>query len=275
MPNSDHRSKVTIEDLLRLKRAERPSAEFWSTFERELRQKQLSALLDKRPWWQDLPQFFARRAYLPIGATAILAFTLVSVKHYTPQIVQVEAASVGSSVALNRQSEIPAEHPVSVPVSSPLVNRNDQAASRLDDRTNVLASNQSLPAEPAALAPAVAAPRSSETPSARFIAANLANLEQSEPELVNAVMGSRLSSPARVQTVSASLVELASVPTSASKRSRLLAQYNDRPLSPEPTAPDIVRERLARRLGDNEMTDRISRIGLKGDQVSLGLTLRL
>ena len=57
--------------------------------------------------------------------------------------------------------------------------------------------------------------------------------------------------------------------STASKRSRLLAQYSDRQLAPEPTAPDIVRERLARRLGDPEIYDRISRLGVRGDAVSL------
>jgi hypothetical protein len=74
MPDFDHQSKITIEDLLRLKKVERPSADFWVTFERELRQKQLSALVEKRTSWRDIPRFFARRAYLPIGATAVLAF---------------------------------------------------------------------------------------------------------------------------------------------------------------------------------------------------------
>jgi hypothetical protein len=69
--------------------------------------------------------------------------------------------------------------------------------------------------------------------------------------------------------------ELSTVSAGSGKRNRLLVSYTDRPLSPEPTAPSLVRERLARRLGDPEITDRISRIGIKGDAVSLGLTLRL
>jgi hypothetical protein len=120
-----------------------------------------------------------------------------------------------------------------------------------------------------------AAPSRAESPSALSIAANLAHLEQSQPELINSVLGSRLSSPARVQVASVPMVELASLSANSSRRSRLLANYTDRQLSPAPTAPDIVRERLSRSLGDGEITDRISRIGLKGDQLSLGLTLRL
>ena len=36
--------KVSLEDLLRLKREERPTSEYWSQFDRELRAKQLAAL---------------------------------------------------------------------------------------------------------------------------------------------------------------------------------------------------------------------------------------
>ena len=275
MPKSDQRPKVTVEDLLRLKRAERPAAEFWTSFERELRQKQLTALLNKRPWWQVLPQFLTRRAYIPVGATAILAFTLVSVRFYTP--VQVAQAGVPAAGSASRETAAPAATLVSAPVSSPLVNRSETTVPSVDDRTAVsaTAAESQSATDTVELMPRLLAPREVETPSARSIAANLAVLEQSEPELVNAVRGSHLSPPARVQTAAAVVNELTSVPTNASKRNRLFAQYNDRQLSPEPTAPDIVRERLARRLGDNEITDRLSRIGLKGDQVSLGLTLRL
>jgi hypothetical protein len=273
MSDSPQRPKVTLEDLLRLKRAERPTAEFWSNFERELRQKQLSALLEKRPWWQELPQLLTRRSYLPIGATAILAFTLVSIKYYAPvQLAQAGTPTIDATAPSGIVSAPTAIATVAAPVSSPLVNRNDPAAPRLDDRVAVAALKAGLPAETPSREvqmPQMVAPPTEETPSARSIAANLARLEQSEPELVNAVVGNRLSSPARVQTASLQVADLASLPTNASKRSRLLVSYSDRQLSPEPTAPDIVRERLARRLGDPEITDRISRLGLRGDAVSL------
>jgi hypothetical protein len=75
--------------------------------------------------------------------------------------------------------------------------------------------------------------------------------------------------------VEAPVVELAALSGNATKRSRLLATYNERQLNPEPTAPDLVRERLSRRLGDADYAERFSRIGLKGDQVSLGFTIKL
>ena len=258
--------------LLRLKRAERPAPEFWTHFEQELRQKQLTALLEKRPWWQELPQILSRRAYLPVGATAILAFTLVSVEYYEPaQLVSYEAPAGGSALPPSREVVTLSPAHVSAPVSSALVNRSEPVNTVLDDRTAITAprvTSQSY-TDPADLMSLMLAPREVESPSARSIAANLARIEQSEPELINAVMGNRLSTTARVQNASASVGELASLSTNAGKRNRLLAQYNERMPSPEPMAPDIVRERLARRLGDAEIYDRLNRLGLQGAGVSL------
>src|SRR5690349_328530 len=83
---SERDRPISIEDLLRLKRAERPPAEFWTTFDRELRAKQLSALVGKRPWWQNVPKSFPRlfRYRIPLGASAVIALTLVSLRHERP-----------------------------------------------------------------------------------------------------------------------------------------------------------------------------------------------
>ena len=75
---------ITLEDILRLKRAERPPAEFWESFDRELRAKQLAALVEKRPWWRSLPRAFSlsgfTRFHLPVGATAVLAITFLATR---------------------------------------------------------------------------------------------------------------------------------------------------------------------------------------------------
>jgi len=276
MPDSQHQRKVSVEDLLHLKRAERPGPEFWANFEHELRQKQLTALMEKRSWWQGVPQLFARRAYLPLGATAILAFTFVSIKYSAPlPVAQVGPSPAASAPAVRVEGETQIPQAAALAVSSPLLNHNDQATQRMDDRASVVMAT-SLPVPLASEERSMAAPEgSAESPSARTIAANLAHLEQSEPELMSAMLGNRLSASSRVQAVSAPAQELASLSTSASKRNRILANYSDRPLNPEPTAPDLVRERLSRRLGDADYAERFSRIGLKGDQVSLGLTIKL
>ena len=48
--NSAHKKEVKVEDLLRLKRAERPDEVFWNTFDRELHQRMLQTLVKKDPW---------------------------------------------------------------------------------------------------------------------------------------------------------------------------------------------------------------------------------
>ncbi len=79
----DTERKITIEDLIRLKKSERPPAEFWSRFESEIRSKQLSAIVNKRPWWHGISRavMVFNRHQLPFGAAAALALTWMGV-HY-------------------------------------------------------------------------------------------------------------------------------------------------------------------------------------------------
>jgi hypothetical protein len=74
--------KISVEDLLRLKRAERPPAEFWATFESEIRAKQLSAIVNRRPWWDGISRVFraAHRHPVPVGAAAALALAFVGIR---------------------------------------------------------------------------------------------------------------------------------------------------------------------------------------------------
>ena len=94
MPSEHIPEKVTLEDLLRLKRAERPSADFWVRFEQDLRIKQLAAIIEKRPWWYalHLPQAarMVSRFQVPVGAAAVLALTFVVVGQYRPASISVD-----------------------------------------------------------------------------------------------------------------------------------------------------------------------------------------
>lgn len=87
-PERPQPNRVTIEDLLRVKRAERPSVEFWSHFERDLRAKQLAAIVEPRPWWVKLrlPQVArtAARFQIPVGAAAALVLSFIVVREYRP-----------------------------------------------------------------------------------------------------------------------------------------------------------------------------------------------
>ena len=49
LPTKDSQKKVKLEDLLRIKRSERPSDAFWGNFDRELHQRMLQTLVKKDP----------------------------------------------------------------------------------------------------------------------------------------------------------------------------------------------------------------------------------
>jgi hypothetical protein len=262
MPNYEPKSKVTLEDLLRLKRAERPGPEFWANFDHELHQKQLTALVKKRRWWHDMPLLLGRRVFVPAGATAIVAFTLVTVRYTTTTRIAEFPNSASPIASVDPVIETLAPIVVAGLEGKHVVNFQEEvspvaavSAVDIDGMTG--------------LQPVLLAPNKHETPSARSIAANLARLEQSEPELVNSVMGNRLSTPARIQMVASGQLEMEqSVTSDNSKKYRLIARYAERALSPEPSAPAPTRERIARRLGD-DLGDGISRIGVVGSRVSL------
>lgn len=79
--SSSPRPKPTLDDLLRLKRAERPDAAFWDDFERGLRQKQLAAIVEPRPWWLT-PSLWVRKAvpyagFVAAGAAAVFTVMMV------------------------------------------------------------------------------------------------------------------------------------------------------------------------------------------------------
>jgi len=260
MSKPEQPTKVTLEDLLRLKRAERPNPEFWSNFERELRQKQLTALVQKRRWWHELPVLLNRRVYMPAGAVAVVAFTLVTIRYSVPtQVAQVP----------NTAPRIVAADPAIETLATTVVTDQGQSGSR--EETSVVAS-VSAPAvtvadNTAAYVPTQLVSREAGFSSVRPLTASLAHLEQSD--LMDSVVGSQLSVPARVQPAAAAeQSEVAAMTNASGPKYRLIARYADRSLSPAPAAPAVVRERLARRLGD-DLGDGISRIGVVGSRVSL------
>jgi len=264
MADHRHTPKVTIEDLLHLKRAERPGPEFWVGFERELRQKQLAALVERRSWWHNLQGAFSPRLYLPVGAAAALAFTLFTVRYGVPVFSALQPAVSGQAggTAAVATAAIPA--PV---VVAP---HTDAAGPQIDDRTAVAANvalSERLPERATQLTP-WGAPATTETPSARSVAATIASLEQTQPELANLAMGGRISTGNHLQTATGRSSEFAQVAAVASKRSRLLAQFDDRRFTPEPQAPEVLRERLVRRMAYTEdNSERFNRVDLQANRV--------
>lgn len=258
-------SKVTIEDLLRLKRAEKPDPAFWVNFEHELRQKQLTALVQKRRWWHELPVLLNRRLYVPAGAAAIVAFSLVAVRYSAPtQIAQDTSTSPQITAA---------DLAVETLATTVVVDLDQDQSANLGDSAIVAESASTTSAAPAAsiddreATPPPALRERQSVPVSSLIA-NLARFEHTEPDMAGSIMGSRLSSPVRAQTAALSQSDLAPMAGASPSKYRLIARYADRTLSPAPSAPASIRERLARRLGD-DLGDDISRIGVVGSRVSL------
>lgn len=269
MSQRPQNSKVTVEDLLRLKRAERPNAEFWNKFEVELRQKQLAALVERRPWWQQIPLLVNRRAYLPIGATAVLTFTLVSLRYYAPTHVASLAPTESATPATIASRVTEPRHDIVASVEANQPRVEQVLAEEAPPAAAQLQLSDQLPAKTDELIP-WSAPRAEQTPSARSIAANLAKLAETDPDLANAALpGSRNTASSEVQETATRAAELAGVAAISSRRNRLLAAMTDRQFTPDPAAPEVVRERLARRLGDTELSGGWTRVGLKADRVSL------
>lgn len=72
--NNAHDKEVQVEDLLRLKRAERPSEAFWNTFDRELHQRMLQTLVKKDPWYVQVLHGISGRIAQTAAVGAAAAF---------------------------------------------------------------------------------------------------------------------------------------------------------------------------------------------------------
>jgi hypothetical protein len=79
--NRSQNTKLTLENLLELKRRERPPEAFWNEFDARLREKQLAALIPVESAWSRWFGGFGRyaRLGLPLAAAAAVAVALVSI----------------------------------------------------------------------------------------------------------------------------------------------------------------------------------------------------
>jgi len=194
-PDNDQ-PKVTLEQLLRVKRAEKPAPEFWAQFERELHAKQLAAIVEPRPWWAPFIRVGSRlaRYQMPIGAAAVVALTFVSVSQYdgatshvsppVPQGTERVAEPPSASLAA---AAVPLHEGAPVPV------RNDAPSGGEPD--SLLASDASAMRSrqlgagamlsDASLYEADAAGElTSPSVAAQMVAANFEVVKSSEPQLV-------------------------------------------------------------------------------------------
>lgn len=85
--DSSSRKQLTLQQLLHLKRLERPAADFWPEFERELQEKQLRALVKPSRSARLRELFLPRLAlFAPFtAAAACLIISLTSISFDTPR----------------------------------------------------------------------------------------------------------------------------------------------------------------------------------------------
>jgi hypothetical protein len=191
MNESPRKTTVTLEDLLRVKRAEQPAEEFWTEFDRGLRTKQLAAIVEPRPWWAPLIRVGARitRYQVPVGATAVLAITLLAVRGYHPATTtQGLEPSIAETASL--ASPVPAISPVSVPDVANIPSGSSTAAIATvnEPAPAPAAIETSEPKDAPAATPTLGAAShvammNSELSSARYMADNLAAAQPGDPEL--------------------------------------------------------------------------------------------
>jgi hypothetical protein len=283
-------SKVTLEDLLRFKRAERPPAEFWIEFEHTLRAKQLAAIVEKRPWWRTISGF--SRWSIPLGAAAALSITFVSLQRSpAPAAASADLAKVqsGPSPAVASEHMIPvsaevasvAASPVALPAApaeavsvSTHVVREAEASRLVADSSSAPQSQVPLATVSERIAGIASDSRTEDQASAEFASVTTS----STPSLASlgayfdrAVAHFGESSRKDRDQVVEPLSQLTS-PREA-RRARLLAfgstVDNRSPQYSDSTNVVRSRERIASHLNEDALYDSLHRLGVKANRVSI------
>ncbi|WP_221030640.1 hypothetical protein [Actomonas aquatica] len=284
MKQPSNQRPPSLDDLFALKRAERPSQEFWDDFQREFHVRQRAAAIEPKRWWFVLPRIFVglSRYQMPMGAAAVLAVTFLSFREYREPGFEV-AFAPASPVATNQSTrELLAPESAQIAAvsdeisESQLVQNDDSIATQ---QVRVAVSSVDVAADPMPLSPMVVwagvADRSPSksvaepSPSARSIAANLAAVRAEQPEIA------RLPGEPQINlTASAPSSEpLAGIAMSVgSAREPLFAyqpagsQLSDD--QDDADGPDI-HSRIASRLSDDQLYESVRRLTAGGDRLTL------
>ncbi len=266
---------LTLEQLLRLKRAEQPTPEFWGRFESELRAKQLAAIVAKRPWWSVFAPAMpvARRAVLPLGAAAaaVAAWTIAGHSFFQARMVSPLAAESPAPAVVAVAAPV-----ANAPVELARVERPAQAAVAPAPVQGLAQIDESaLPVVPAqASAPASdSGNRGGLTLSVRSFAGGLASLQPASfsigaREPVTAF--SQSIQPRSLSPRGRPIDPLARLTSPAEeRRSRLLAETLSSPAF-SAQLPSHADDRLVNALSNDRLSesDNISRYGLDAHSVS-------
>jgi hypothetical protein len=278
--NSDNKSPITLENLMRLKRVEQPAPEFWTQFDKELRAKQLTAILEKRRWWHSFPRAYGLVARHPMamGTAAALVIGLFSVNEFRGNARAPVAASVDDVTYAPSESVAPthSETAAAIRVSAPVAERPAVPASRMVSvRTSEESFGQELTSMISSRRPSQSLASISsrdetmqierderlEAPMGRSLAViNLAAIQAAEPELTRNMLGfSQNFQPAPASDREQITEPLAQMPSpSEERRARLMSEGLPMMASLE-SAPAPSNDDVMNRLSDNRVYESISR----------------
>jgi hypothetical protein len=248
----DTNRKITVDDLLRLKRAERPPAEFWASFESELRAKQLAAIVGKRSWRDALPRIFTTvyRYHLPFGAVAALALTWAGI-HYSSD----SADSVRTVPSLAARPLVHASVPVSSVVQTAESSGRPQAQARIAAPQTVSAP-MAVATTPSSEVSAPEVPKAAiGTRFSDVVAATLADFRENQPELARRdVFSSDREFETTVESMHQAAVEpLAHVDPAAEERNSRLLEAALPAYGPSSNAATVASERVRQRASNDRM----------------------
>lgn len=279
--NRDGKRPVSVEDLLRLKRAERPPESFWADFDRQLRAKQLAALVEKRPWWHALSLRGVlagmRRHPVPLGAAVALAFGFFAVREGRRPAAS-ESVSAGAPVAALTPAQ-PALVPVveslaSARMPSPAPTASFTVAAvqvPVSEVATEVASTASLvDSAPAAFASAEVEPSRSlfvGTVPLSLEAQSSLLMAPAEPVASGPLLGGGTRVEARAPASRAAVEPLRQITPPADRRgSRILTA-----MVSMPSVENAMRttERAASRLSEEQLYDQIRRVGAVGAAVNV------
>jgi hypothetical protein len=223
----DTEHKITVEDLLRLKKAERPAADFWARFESEIRTKQLSAIVSKRPWWDRFSRVFGvvSRHQLSFGAAAALAMAFAGFRYVGghPEAAKAPQVNAPAPVAVAIIEAVPARvAPLVINAAAP---REEVAVGSRESapvpQPVVMATTSHMTQPPAA----IDADSSSKSPFSDSIAIKLADFREPVSEYARpSVFGSDREFEQSVAPAHQAVSEpLARIDPAAERRARLLA----------------------------------------------------
>jgi hypothetical protein len=279
-PRPQH--KVSLEDILRLKRAERPDAEFWVEFEDQLRHKQLAAIVDKRPWWRRFSSAGIAKFSLPLGATVIVAFTLFTFRDRSAPTVDANGALIASAVSSpSAVAPIAPATPTITTRELVVALENNSPAETRSSSTSGHAATASSSNRLMIEGVDVVAPREDTgEPSLAQVILGIPGAMESDarPQYqkeADALLASvNMLEGTRAQTISS--LDVRSEPEVATprddRRARLLASVNSDELGDMVSGNSGVarsRDRIASRLTEQSLYDSIRRLGLNGDSVSI------